>query len=91
MILTIGEMFASPQMPAWIDHISDPNAKGRAQGFMTMAISLGRAVGPLYGGLMIDGGSYKALFASMFGMHDALRSRHLHSRPSFKTSQTTPR
>ncbi|MYV36179.1 MFS transporter [Weissella cibaria] len=68
MILTIGEMFASPQMPAWIDHISDPNAKGRAQGFMTMAISLGRAVGPLYGGLMIYGGSYKALFASMFGI-----------------------
>lgn len=33
-----------------------------------MAISLGRAVGPLYGGLMIDGGSYKALFGSMFGI-----------------------
>ena len=49
MILTIGEMFASPQMPAWIDDISDPNAKGRSQGMMTMAISLGRAVGPLYG------------------------------------------
>lgn len=68
MILTIGEMFASPQMPAWIDDISDPNAKGRSQGMMTMAISLGRAVGPLYGGLMIDGGSYKALFGSMFGI-----------------------
>ena len=66
IILTIGEMFASPQMPAWIDEISDPNAKGRAQGFLSMTISLGRAVGPLYGGLMIDSGSYRSLFASIF-------------------------
>lgn len=30
-----------------------------------MAISLGRAVGPLYGGLLIEYGSYQALFWSV--------------------------
>lgn len=48
--LTIGEMFANPQIPAWIDHISDPNAKVGAQGLHDDShLSLGRAVGPLYG------------------------------------------
>ncbi|WP_439818998.1 MFS transporter [Weissella paramesenteroides] len=66
IILTIGEIFASPQIPAWIDKLSDPNAKGHAQGLLTMIVSLGRAIGPLYGGLLIDSGSYKILFASVF-------------------------
>ena len=66
VILTIGEIFASPQIPAWVDKLSDPTAKGHAQGLLTMFVSLGRAIGPLYGGLLIDGGSYKSLFASVF-------------------------
>lgn len=66
IILTIGEMFVSPQVPAWIDRISSPEARGQAQGLITMFISLGRALGPVYGGLMIDHGSYNILFASIF-------------------------
>jgi predicted MFS family arabinose efflux permease len=68
MVLTIGEMFASPQVPAWIDSIGDPNAKGQSQGMVAMVTSLGRAVGPMYGGLLIDAGSYKLLFSSIFGI-----------------------
>lgn len=66
LILTIGEILASPQIPAWVDDVSDPNAKGHAQGLLTMFVSLGRAIGPLYGGLLIDSGSYKLLFTSVF-------------------------
>lgn len=66
IILTLGEMFVSPQVPAWIDRISSPDARGQAQGLITMFISLGRAIGPVYGGLMIDHGSYDLLFASIF-------------------------
>lgn len=68
IILTIGEILASPQIPAWIDDLSDPNAKGHAQGLLTMFVSLGRAIGPLYGGLLIDSGSYKSLFTSVFAI-----------------------
>lgn len=66
MILTFGEMFASPQIPAWVDHVGDPNNRGQSQGLITMLTSFGRAVGPLYGGLLIDHGSYMLLFASIF-------------------------
>ncbi|SCC04369.1 MFS transporter [Weissella bombi] len=68
VILTIGEILSSPQIPAWIDDLSDPNAKGHAQGLLTMFVSLGRAIGPLYGGLLIDSGSYKLLFTSVFAI-----------------------
>jgi predicted MFS family arabinose efflux permease len=68
MLLTVGEMFASPQVPAWIDSIGNPNAKGQAQGLVAMSTSLGRAVGPMYGGLLIDAGSYKLLFSSIFAI-----------------------
>ena len=33
-----------------------------------MLVSLGRALRTLYGGLLIDSGSYKILFASVFGI-----------------------
>ncbi|MCM0582944.1 MFS transporter [Weissella diestrammenae] len=66
MILTVGEMLASPQIPAWIAHISDPNAQGRAQGQVMMFTSFGRALGPLFGGFVIDAASYQTLFAIIF-------------------------
>lgn len=68
LILTVGELLASPQIPAWIDAIGNPNAKGQEQGYVTMMISFGRALGPFYGGVMIDHGSYKLLFFSIFGL-----------------------
>jgi len=68
MILTVGEMLASPQIPAWIAKISDPNAQGHAQGQVMMVTSFGRALGPLFGGFMIDAAGYKSLFATIFGV-----------------------
>ncbi|MDR3191315.1 MAG: MFS transporter [Lactobacillaceae bacterium] len=67
MILTVGELLAMPQIPAWIDRIGNPDAKGQEQGYVTMMTSFGRAVGPLYGGVMIDKGFHTGLFLSVFG------------------------
>ncbi|MDF7637574.1 MFS transporter [Leuconostocaceae bacterium ESL0958] len=65
-LLTLGEMLASPQVPAWISQITPKEVSGQAQGFVGMMISLGRMVGPLYGGLLLDRGLFNLLFLSVF-------------------------
>lgn len=65
IVLTIGEMIGFPGIPAWIDKLAGDNDKGKFQGIYNMAISFGRAVGPLYGGLLIEYGSYRDLFGSV--------------------------
>ncbi|MCH5463378.1 MFS transporter [Lactobacillus sp. LC28-10] len=62
IVLTIGEMIGFPGMPAWIDGLAVNGSKGKYQGMYNVAISVGRAVGPLFGGLMIDYFSYQSLF-----------------------------
>ncbi|ABJ63272.1 MDR family MFS transporter [Levilactobacillus brevis] len=68
VILTVGEMTGFPGIPAWIDGLAGDNDKGKFQGIYNMAISFGRAVGPLYGGLIIEYGSYQLLFWSVTGL-----------------------
>jgi predicted MFS family arabinose efflux permease len=65
VILTLGEMTGFPGIPAWIDGLAGDNDKGKFQGIYNMAISFGRAVGPLYGGMIIEYGSYQSLFWSV--------------------------
>jgi len=65
VILTLGEMTGFPGIPAWIDGLAGNNDKGKFQGIYNMAISFGRAVGPLYGGMIIEYGSYQSLFWSV--------------------------
>lgn len=65
IVLTIGEMIGFPGLPAWVDNLARNGRKGKYQGMYNVAISLGRAVGPLFGGLMIDYFSYQALFLSV--------------------------
>ncbi|WP_203651224.1 MDR family MFS transporter [Secundilactobacillus yichangensis] len=62
IVLTIGEMIGFPGMPAWVDGLAENGRKGKYQGMYNVAISFGRAVGPLFGGLMIDYFSYQSLF-----------------------------
>lgn len=65
-LLTVGEMLQSPQVPAWVAQITPPAVAGQAQGFVTMMISFGRVVGPIYSGLMMDKGWMNSLFLSVF-------------------------
>lgn len=65
IILTIGEMMGLPSIPAWIDQLTNPAQTGKYQGIMNMSISVGRAIGPLYGGMIIDGFGYRSLFLSV--------------------------
>lgn len=65
-ILTLGEMLISPNVPIWVDNLVTENVRGQAQGFVNMMISLGRAVGPLIGGVIIEKYSYNVLFLCIF-------------------------
>ena len=68
VILTIGEMTGIPAVPAYIDQLTDPSETGKYQGMPNIAMSIGRAVGPFLGGLVIDWFNYEALFIFAFGI-----------------------
>ncbi|WP_076460291.1 MDR family MFS transporter [Limosilactobacillus caccae] len=72
VILTIGEATALPTMPAIVNSLSPAAVKGKYQGILNAFSSLGKAFGPLFGGLMIEASSYHVLFvicaASIFVM-----------------------
>lgn len=61
-VLTLGEATAFPAIPALINRLAPENAKGRYLGFANSFASAGRALGPLFGGIVIDLTSYKFLF-----------------------------
>lgn len=62
VILTIGEATAFPTMPAIVNSLSPVDVKGKYQGILNAFSSLGKAFGPLFGGLIIGAASYHILF-----------------------------
>lgn len=72
VVLTIGEATALPTMPAIVNSLSPADVKGKYQGILNAFASAGKAIGPLFGGLVIEASSYHSLFivcaASIFVM-----------------------
>ncbi|WP_283678160.1 MFS transporter [Lentilactobacillus sp. Marseille-Q4993] len=62
IVLTIGEATAMPTIPAIVNVLTPVEVKGKYQGLINAWASSGRAIGPLFGGLVIDLQSYSALF-----------------------------
>ncbi|WP_295746982.1 MFS transporter [uncultured Limosilactobacillus sp.] len=60
--LTLGESTAFPTIPAIVSRLASPAVQGKYQGLLNSAISLGKAVGPLLGGIIIELTSYQFLF-----------------------------
>ena len=60
--LTLGEATAMPAMPAYVNELSPISSKGKYQGLTLSSQSIGRAVGPLFGGLIIDRFGYIQFF-----------------------------
>ncbi|GHP13508.1 MFS transporter [Lentilactobacillus fungorum] len=60
--LTIGEATAFPTIPALVNTLTPIEAKGRYQGLIQSWASAGRALGPLFGGLVIEMTSFPVLF-----------------------------
>lgn len=64
IILTIGDMLSLPGAPAWVATMTTLDEAGHYQGLVSMTSSIGRAIGPLYGGFAIDEWNYQFLFTS---------------------------
>jgi predicted MFS family arabinose efflux permease len=54
LIMTVGEMFMWPPVPAAIAQISAPERLGTLQGLVSGSATLGRMLGPVCGGLIYD-------------------------------------
>ena len=89
VVLTIGEMTSFAGLPAWIAQLTAVDEAGHYQGLLNITISVGRAIGPLYGGYVIEAGNYQLLFISVFLMMfvtllivvgDLVRIRHHQAR-----------
>ena len=62
ILLTIGEALAFPQVPVIVNRITPEGVKGKYLGLVNSFGSAGRAISPLFGGLMIETFSYRTLF-----------------------------
>lgn len=60
--LTLGEATAMPAIPAYINDLSPTSSKGKYQGLTLSTSSIGRALGPLFGGIVIDNWGYINFF-----------------------------
>ena len=54
VILTIGEMFVWPAVPAAASQLSPPGKEGFFQGIVNSTATAGRMIGPVLGGLLVD-------------------------------------
>ena len=54
VLLTIGEALAFPQVPVIVNRITPEGVKGKYLGLVNSFGSAGRAISPLFGGLMIE-------------------------------------
>ena len=62
VVLTIGEMFVWPAVPALANQLAPKGREGFYQGIVNSVATGGRMVGPLLGGVMVDVYGMPALF-----------------------------
>lgn len=81
-ILTIGEMFVWPAVPALANQLAPKGREGFYQGIVNSVATGGRMVGPLLGGVMVDLYDMPALFALITGLVSiAIITSLLYDRP----------
>ncbi|TPR39090.1 MFS transporter [Apilactobacillus micheneri] len=68
IILTLGETSVIPAIPALVNELTPITVKGKYQGLTNAWASIGKAIGPLVGGIVIDISSYQLLFISSFAV-----------------------
>lgn len=67
VLLTCGEALFVPAAPVVVDENTPAAQKGRNQGLVNVFSSLGKALGPFIGGMIIDSLGYRLLFAGVIG------------------------
>lgn len=62
VVLTLGEASVIPSIPALVNELTPLEVKGKYQGLTNSWAAIGKAFGPLLGGIVIDQTSYGFLF-----------------------------
>ncbi len=65
VILTIGEMFVWPAVPTVANMLAPEGRVGTYQGIVNSTATLGRAIGPVVGGVVVDLYNMEAMFGVM--------------------------
>ncbi|MDW4328878.1 MFS transporter [Staphylococcus saprophyticus] len=65
IILTLGEMFVWPAVPTIANQLAPKGKEGSFQGYVNSAATVGKAFGPLIGGVVVDSFNMQAMFLSM--------------------------
>lgn len=65
IILTIGEMFVWPAVPTIANQLAPEGKQGSYQGIVNSASTIGKAFGPLIGGILVDAFNMQTMFLSM--------------------------
>lgn len=68
VILTIGEMFVWPAIPTIANELAPKGRTGVYQGVVNSTATLGRAIGPVLGGLIVDLYNMHTMFYTMIGL-----------------------
>lgn len=68
IILTLGEMFVWPAVPTIANQLAPKGKEGAFQGYVNSAATVGKAFGPLIGGVLVDTLNMQAMFLSMIGL-----------------------
>ena len=62
IILTFGEMFVWPAVPTIANYLAPEGKQGQYQGVVNSASTVGKAFGPLIGGVLVDTFNMSAMF-----------------------------
>lgn len=65
IILTFGEMFVWPAVPTIANYLAPQGKQGQYQGVVNSASTVGKAFGPLIGGILVDTFNMSAMFIGM--------------------------
>lgn len=68
IILTLGEMFVWPAVPTIANQLAPKGKEGAFQGYVNSAATIGKAFGPLIGGVLVDTFNMQAMFLCMIGL-----------------------
>lgn len=68
IILTLGEMFVWPAVPTIANQLAPEGKQGAYQGIVNSAATVGKAFGPLIGGILVDTFNMQMMFLTMMGL-----------------------
>lgn len=68
VILSLGEMFVWPAVPAIAHKLAPTGKEGAYQGYVNSASTIGKAIGPVFGGVIVDTFNMQIMFLATMAL-----------------------